>query len=138
MPDVFTKEERSRIMAAVRGKDTSIELVARKALHRMGWRFRLDNRHLPGNPDLTFRKWKTAVFINGCFWHGHSCKRGGRIPKTNREYWEAKIRRNLDRDKRSREQLESAGWSVMVIWECDLEAGIAEVSNDLLNLNKRV
>ena len=69
MPDVFTKEKRSRIMAAVKGKDTSIELVVRKTLHRMGLRFRLDNRRLPGNPDLTLPRWKIAVFINGCFWH---------------------------------------------------------------------
>lgn len=136
MPDLFSKEQRSRIMATVKGKDTSIELIVRKTLHQMGLRFRLDNKHLPGNPDLTFRKWKTAVFINGCFWHGHSCKRGGRMPKTNRDYWEAKIGRNLNRDKRTREELESAGWRTMVIWECDLEGGISEVANHLLTLKK--
>ncbi len=123
-------------MATVKGKDTSIELIVRKTLHQMGFRFRLDNRRLPGNPDLTFRKWKLAVFINGCFWHGHSCKRGGRMPKTNRDYWEAKIKRNLDRDKRTREELESAGWRMMTIWECDLEGGTREVSDHLLTLKK--
>ncbi|MDR3570140.1 MAG: very short patch repair endonuclease [Syntrophobacteraceae bacterium] len=138
MPDVFSKDERSRIMAKVKGKDTSIELIVRKTLHGMGFRFRIDNKHLPGNPDLTFRKWEIAVFINGCFWHGHSCKRGARMPRTNREYWEAKIGRNLDRDRRTREDLELRGWHVFVIWECDLEGGIGAVVNHLNGLNAGV
>ncbi len=131
MTDVFTKEKRSRIMAAVKGKDTSIELVVRKRLHRMGFRHRLDNGHLPGNPDLTFRSPKIAVFVNGCFWHGHSCKRGSRIPKTNKDYWLKKIERTVERDRRNRRTLESSGWRVCVVWECDMERGIDAIINQL-------
>jgi len=111
-------------MAAVKGKDTSIEMNVRKTLHKMGYRYRLVNNHLPGKPDLTFRGHKIAVFINGCFWHGHSCKRGKRVPKTNYDYWKKKIESNKERDKQVLIALEKAGWRVFVIWECDLEAGI--------------
>jgi DNA mismatch endonuclease (patch repair protein) len=135
MGDVFSKDERSRIMAKIKGKNTSIELIVRKALHRMGFRFRLDNQHLPGSPDLTFRRWKVAVFINGCFWHGHSCKRGARMPKTNREYWEGKIGRNVERDRRTRKDLGLGGWHVIDIWECNLETGIGEVIDHLKRMS---
>ncbi|RJO69517.1 MAG: DNA mismatch endonuclease Vsr [Myxococcales bacterium] len=127
MADVFSKAKRSRIMAAVKGRDTSIELTVRKIFHRMGYRYRLENKHLPGNPDLTFRKAKIAVFVNGCFWHGHSCKRGKRIPKTNRDYWKKKIGRNVERDKRVRAELKASGWRVCVVWECDLEGGMEKL-----------
>ena len=124
MADVFPSQKRSQIMAAVKGKDTSIELTVRKTLHAMGYRYRLDNGHLPGRPDLTFRSAKIAVFINGCFWHGHSCKRGKRVPKTNHEYWLWKIGRNVERDKRTRKELTSMGWRVCVVWECQVGSGM--------------
>lgn len=131
MTDVFTVEKRSQIMAAVKGCNTSIELKVRKALHRLGYRFRLSNKHIPGNPDLTFRTARVAVFVNGCFWHGHSCKRGKRIPGANHEYWETKIKRNKERDTRVCKELEAAGWSVCTIWECQLNRGIEEVERAL-------
>lgn len=138
MTDIFTKEKRSHIMAAVKGRNTSIELIVRKSLHRMGFRYRLDNDHLPGRPDLTFRSAKIAVFVNGCFWHGHSCKRGARIPKTNRDYWLKKIGRNVERDGRNRAELESAGWRVCVVWECDVEDGLSDIVRHLNKKNKEI
>lgn len=111
-------------MALVKGKNTSIEIAVRRTLHGMGYRYRLDNDHMAGKPDLTFRKRKIAVFVNGCFWHGHSCKRGNRIPKSNRNYWKRKIGKNVQRDKIHHNALQKNGWKVYIIWECALDEGL--------------
>lgn len=117
MADIFTPAERSRIMAAVRSKDTAPEIVVRKLVHRMGLRFRLHTRSLPGTPDLVFAGRGRVIFVHGCFWHGHVCG-AGRIPATNRAFWKRKLTGNAERDKRSVRKLRRAGWKVLVIWEC--------------------
>ncbi len=117
--DRVTPEQRSKMMAAVRSKDTKPELFIRRALHARGYRFRLHRRDLPGKPDIVFPSRKSAIFVNGCFWHGHGCPSGA-LPATRRAFWKAKIGRNKDRDAENRRELEAAGWNVLVVWECDL------------------
>lgn len=111
---------RSEIMARVRGRDTGPELLVRRMLHAMGYRYRVQARGLPGRPDLAFTKRRVAVFVHGCFWHGHDCARGVRTPKANAEFWRAKIDRNRVRDAASAEKLAALGWRTMVVWECGL------------------
>jgi DNA mismatch endonuclease (patch repair protein) len=115
-----TPELRSRIMRAVKSGDTAPELIVRSLAHRMGYRFRLHRKDLPGKPDLVFPKLRKAIFVHGCFWHGHDCARGARVPKNNREYWTKKIDRNQERDKAARQALAKSGWQVAVFWECAL------------------
>ena len=107
------------MMAAVRSKDTKPEMLVRRELHARGYRYRIHRRDLPGTPDIVFPSRKCAIFVNGCFWHGHDCP-SGVLPTTRRTFWEAKITRNRDRDARNRSDLEAAGWHVLVVWECDL------------------
>jgi len=118
MPE--SKELRSRIMRAVKGRDTKPELFVRSKLHRAGYRFRLHRQTLPGRPDLVFPGRRKVIFVHGCFWHGHDCKRGARSPKNNAGYWRAKIDRNRARDERNREALRDSGWKVETVWECEL------------------
>lgn len=115
----MTTAERSRIMRAVKGADTGIELLVRALVHRMGFRYRLHCSDLPGKPDLVFAGRRKVIFVNGCFWHGHPCARGNRVPKTNRAYWVRKIARNVDRDVRNSAWLRADGWKSLVIWECE-------------------
>ncbi len=119
MADVFSPVERSAVMRAVKSSNTTPELVVRRAAHALGLRFRLNRSDLPGKPDLVFPARKTAVFVHGCFWHGHDCPRGGRIPASNRDYWLAKIGRNVARDKATLAALKKQGWKAHVIWECE-------------------
>jgi len=119
--DVFSQDKRSRIMARVKSKDTGPELLVRRILWRLGYRYRLRADDLPGKPDIVFRGRKKALFIHGCFWHGHDCKRGRRVPKTNTPYWVGKISRNRDRDESNRAKLRSMGWKVLTLWECELK-----------------
>ena len=109
-------------MRAVRSRDTAPEMVVRRAVTALGYRYRLHKASLPGKPDLVFAPRRKAIFVHGCFWHGHDCKRGAREPKANAQYWRAKVQRNRERDTRSLKALESAGWSVLVIWECETRA----------------
>lgn len=113
-------------MARVKGKNTTPELTVRRALHRLGARFRLHRKDLPGAPDIVLPGRRLAIFIHGCFWHGHDCARGARVPKANRDYWLAKVGRNRARDADSRAALEALGWRVEVIWECELKSGLEE------------
>lgn len=120
--DCFSPEQRSAVMRAVRSEATGPELRLRRALWRAGARYRLAAaRTLPGRPDLAFPGRKLAVFVHGCFWHGHDCPRGARQPKSNREYWRTKIARNQARDQRVLEQLALIGWRACVVWECELK-----------------
>jgi DNA mismatch endonuclease (patch repair protein) len=112
-------EARSAIMRAVKSRDTKPEMVVRSLAHRLGFRFRLHRRSLPGCPDLVFVARRKAIFVNGCFWHGHDCKRGARPPKANAPYWRAKIAANQSRDARVRAELAAAGWEAMTVWECE-------------------
>ena len=131
--DVYPPAKRSAVMAAVKGRDTKPELIVRKLLWRLGARYRLHRRDLPGSPDIVMPGRKLVVFVHGCFWHGHDCARGARVPKTNRDYWTAKVERNRARDVEARAKLEAAGWRVEVVWECalkdaaELEARMREV-----------
>ncbi len=120
MTDVHSKETRSKNMAAVSGKDTKPELLIRKALHRLGFRFRLHVRDLPGKPDLVLPKFKAVIFVNGCFWHQHDCHLF-KWPSTRKEFWRNKIEGNKARDIEAVKQLRSMGWRVLTIWECSLK-----------------
>lgn len=115
--------QRSRIMRAVKGKDTGPELRVRSLLHRAGYRYRLHQRDLPGKPDLIFPARRAVIFVHGCFWHGHDCKRGDRRPKRNADYWREKIRRNRERDAEHVAALRRDGWSVLTLWECEIGDG---------------
>ncbi len=119
--DVFTAEQRSAVMARVKGRDTRPELALRRLLHRAGYRYRLHLKDVPGRPDLAFPRRRAAVFVHGCFWHGHDCARGARAPKANAAYWSAKIGRNRARDAVVQAALESQGWRALVVWECELK-----------------
>ena len=125
MTDVYGPEKRSAVMRQVKGKDTSPELKVRKALTGLGARYRLHRKDLPGSPDIVLPGRRLAIFVHGCFWHGHDCARGARVPKQNREYWVAKVGRNLARDARNAEALAAAGWRVETIWECELKDAAA-------------
>lgn len=114
-------ERRSRTMRAVHSTDTSPEMTVRRLLHASGYRYRLHRNDLPGKPDIVFPSRKKVIFVHGCFWHGHTCKRGARTPKTNQEYWVKKIQRNIERDKEHLERLQALGWNALVIWECEIK-----------------
>lgn len=118
MADVHTAEQRSRNMAAIRGKDTKPELIVRGIAHRLGYRFRLHSKGIPGTPDLVFRRLKKVIFVHGCYWHVHNCKWGAVIPKTNAEFWQEKRSGNVARDTRTLQRLRDEGWEVLTIWEC--------------------
>jgi DNA mismatch endonuclease (patch repair protein) len=118
--DPFPPAQRSWIMSRVQSQNTKPELLVRSLAHRLGYRFRLYRRELPGAPDLVFPSRRQVVFVHGCFWHGHSCKRGARLPKANADYWREKIARNRKRDQKNKRQLQQLGWSVLVLWECQL------------------
>ena len=113
-------EQRSRTMRAVKHRDTAPELAVRGLLHSMGYRYRLHRKDLPGKPDIVFGPRRKVIFVHGCFWHGHTCKRGSRVPKTNAGYWEAKIARNVERHSRQLEELSASGWTSLTLWECEL------------------
>ena len=116
-----TSEQRSRIMRAVKGRDTVPELAVRRLVHGMGYRFRLHRKDLPGKPDLVFPRLHRVVFVHGCFWHGHDCVRGARIPVKNRDYWTKKIARNRERDQTAHIALTALEWMVCVLWECKIK-----------------
>ena len=122
-------------MVAIRGKDTKPEIIVRRGLWRMGFRYRLNHKRLPGHPDIVLKKYRTCIFVNGCFWHGHNvdistfentdcCK----IPKTNREFWVAKIKRNQERDIEEQKRLAEMGWHCITIWECELNPSKREAT----------
>jgi len=127
MTDVFTPEKRSAVMRAVKGRDTTPELAVRRILRAAGIGYRLGGAGLPGRPDLVMRGRRVALFVHGCFWHGHDCARGARKPRANADYWAAKIGRNRTRDQASVAALQAAGWRVVTVWECGLKTpGFAE------------
>ncbi|MDP3742923.1 MAG: very short patch repair endonuclease [Methylotenera sp.] len=121
MVDTLTAEERSRRMTLVRSKNTKPEILVRKILWGMGFRYRLHAKDLPGKPDIVFRKKKKVILIHGCFWHMHEDCRLWRLPKSRQEFWEAKLLRNKDRDTYNQSLLHELGWEILVIWECELK-----------------
>ncbi|MDB5441667.1 MAG: G:T-mismatch repair endonuclease [Phenylobacterium sp.] len=119
--DVYSQEKRSAVMRRVKGRNTTPEMTVRRALTGLGARYRLHRRDLPGSPDIVMPGRRLALFVHGCFWHGHDCARGARVPKANRDYWVGKVARNRVRDEASRIALQGAGWRVETIWECELK-----------------
>ena len=132
MADIKSKEERSRNMAAIKGKDTKPEMIVRKYLFSKGLRFRVHVKKLAGSPNIVLPKYKTVIFVNGCFWHGHEGCKYSHLPKSNEFYWEQKIRRNKARDIANEFVLQSQGWNVINIWECEIK----NVKERLTNLEK--
>lgn len=119
--DVFTPEKRSAVMRRVRSRDTTPELKVRRVLREARIGYRLGGCGLPGRPDLVMKGRRIALFVHGCFWHGHDCPRGARKPKANADYWRAKIERNRARDTRTSSELVDAGWTVLTVWECEMK-----------------
>lgn len=123
--DVYDQAKRSAVMARVKSQDTKPELLLRKVLTSLGARYRLQRKDLPGRPDVVMPGRKLAFFVHGCFWHGHACARGSRVPKANRDYWLAKVARNKARDTASVAALTAAGWTVETVWECEMKNAAA-------------
>lgn len=127
MPDRITKEQRQRNMSHVKSKDTSIERKVRSALFRHGFRFRKNVKSLPGTPDIVLPKYKTVIFVNGCFWHRHAGCQRATLPETRRAFWERKLNANVVNDKLHKDALYRAGWHVITVWQCELEADFSNV-----------
>ena len=132
MSDKLTKEQRSWNMSRIKCKDTRIEVAVRKRLFSLGYRYRKNDKRLPGKPDIVLPKYKTVIFIHGCFWHLHSNCKIARIPKSNTDFWIDKLNRNVEKDQKNRQQLEDAGWRVIIIWECEIEKDINEVIQNIV------
>lgn len=121
MADILTPERRSWNMSRIRGRDTGPELKLRSLLHRAGFRFRLYNKKLPGRPDILLRRYRTAIFVHGCYWHRHPGCSKATTPSTRMEFWTSKFERTIARDREATRKLEAAGWNVEIVWECELE-----------------
>tara|TARA_R110002072_G_scaffold302300_2_gene484640 strand:+ start:104 stop:508 length:405 start_codon:yes stop_codon:yes gene_type:complete len=117
--DTRTPEQRRRIMQSVKTQDTGPEMIVRRMLHSHGYRYRLHRKDLPGRPDIVFKGRRKAIFVNGCFWHGHGCSKG-KLPKSKLNYWQPKIEQNMARDARKISELEANGWQVLVVWQCEI------------------
>ena len=128
MPDRLNPEQRRLCMQHIRSKGTKPEMIVRQYLHAHGFRYRLHHDRLPGHPDIVLRKYRTCIFVNGCFWHGHEGCRYYVVPKTNTEFWQAKIDRNRKRDEEDIIQLKEMGWHIVIVWECQLKAAKREAS----------
>ena len=128
MPDTLSQTQRHKCMSSIQGKNTKPEILVRKGLHARGFRFRLYNKKLPGSPDIVLPKYGVVIMVNGCFWHGHKGCRYATKPKTNVEFWEAKIARNRHRDEVTEAHLHALGWHVITIWECELRGAASATS----------
>lgn len=142
MADIKTKESRSYNMSRISGKDTKPEELVRKYLFSKGFRYRKNVRQLPGTPDLVLPKYRTVIFVNGCFWHGHEGCKYFVWPKSNAEFWRQKIKTNISRDRRKEAQLRDMGWNVMIVWECELrppkrEATLEELESQLRQISEK-
>jgi DNA mismatch endonuclease (patch repair protein) len=132
MADVFDKEKRSKLMGLVKAKNTKPEVLLRKGLHALGFRFGLHDSRLPGKPDIKLSKYKTVIFVNGCFWHGHPSCKYYTIPETNNEFWVDKIQTNIKRDLQNYIALRDLGWKIIIIWTCELKK--SKISQTLINI----
>lgn len=121
--DILSKEQRHRCMASIRGRNTQPEVIVRKFLFSRGFRYRLNNPRLPGHPDIVLRKYRTCIFVNGCFWHGHEGCKYYVVPKTNTKFWLDKINHNKARDREEQQLLAKLGWHCITVWECELKGG---------------
>ena len=120
MPDIFSKEKRSEIMSKISGKETKPEIQVRKFLFSNGFRYRKNDKRYPGKPDIVLPKYKTVIFVHGCFWHGHDCS-AGKLPETNKKFWQEKIGKSKERDAKNIAELENLGWNIIVIWQCEIK-----------------
>ena len=125
-------EQRSRNMSDIKSKNTKPEIKVRKVLHSMGYRFRLHSKDLPGSPDIVLPKYKTVIFVHGCFWHRHENCKYATTPKTRKEFWEKKFRENINRDNLNQANLSLKGWKIIIIWECQLKGDKRKLIRDLL------
>ncbi|MFK8302807.1 very short patch repair endonuclease [Capnocytophaga stomatis] len=133
MSDKYSKSKRSDIMSKISGKETKPEILVRKYLFAHGFRYRKNVKNLPGKPDIVLPKYKTIIFVNGCFWHGHKNCKKATLPKTNTEFWKEKISSNIERDKRQKQELQNRGYKVFIIWQCKLAEDFREATlSDLL------
>ena len=136
MADFLSKEERSALMSRVRNRGTAAERYVRQAVWQAGFRYRLNVRKLPGTPDLVLKRYKTVVLVQGCFWHGHGCRKGQRRPASNRQFWDRKLDGNVDRDDANHAKLRELGWNVFLIWECLLNEGTDALLTHLIRLRE--
>jgi DNA mismatch endonuclease (patch repair protein) len=136
MSDILSEEQRHRCMSRIKNKNTKPEILVRKFLFSKGFRFRLNKKDMPGKPDIVLPKYKTAIFINGCYWHGHENCKFSKLPETNREFWMNKINGNIKHDNIVREQLSTLGWNVITIWQCELKPKTKD--NTLASLIKKL
>lgn len=125
--DIWSKEKRSEVMSKIKGKNTKPELILRSRLFKQGFRFRVHQKDLPGKPDIVLPKYRTAIFVHGCFWHYHKDCREGRIPSTKSAFWKTKLEGNRAKDQRNTELLRKLGWRVLTVWECEIEKDINQV-----------
>ncbi|TKJ37870.1 MAG: very short patch repair endonuclease [Planctomycetes bacterium B3_Pla] len=130
--DVLTKEQRSYCMSQIRKTNTTPELMVRRIVHRLGYRFRLYRRDLPGCPDIVLPRHRKVIFVHGCWWHRHNCRYGRRTPKTRQEYWIPKLQGNKERYKRDRRALQVQGWKVLTVWECQTKK-LEKVTEKIVN-----
>lgn len=119
--DVLTTEQRQRCMSSIRGKNSTSEILVRRLVYSLGYRYRLHFKGLPGRPDLVFPGQRKVIFVHGCFWHRHQCKKGQSLPAKNREFWQKKLSDNVERDRRNYEALHQIGWQTLVVWECEIK-----------------
>ena len=130
--DIWDQRKRSEVMSKIRAKNTKPEMILRKALFSLGYRYRINDKRLPGRPDIVLPKYKTVIFVNGCFWHGHENCKYFRLPKTRTEWWKEKINRNKQRDTEQKAALENLGWKVMTVWECEIKKDKGQCLNNIL------
>ena len=131
--DILTPSQRSEVMSRIRGRDTRPELRVRSWLHRQGFRFRLHGRDLPGRPDIVLPRFRTVIFVNGCFWHLHDGCPAGRIPRSNSSFWKKKLTDNRSRDERNLRALRAMGWNPIVVWECEVNKDLPAVGARLVD-----
>ena len=132
MADTFTRERRSEIMSRIKSTDTKPEIILRKKLYAQGYRYRINYKKLPGKPDIVLSKYRTVIFVHGCFWHGHESCKDAHLPKTNVAFWDKKINENINRDKKVVESLQQRGFNVLIVWECQLTP--AKLSTTIANI----
>lgn len=135
--DIWSKEKRSEVMSKIRGKNTKPEMILRSQLFMQGFRFRIHQKNLPGKPDIVLPKYKTVIFVHGCFWHYHKECNEGRIPPTNTSFWSLKLTKNVQRDEEHKLRLEKLGWQVLTVWECDIERRLQDVTNKIIQSLKK-
>ncbi|MGI8545219.1 MAG: very short patch repair endonuclease [Aridibacter sp.] len=136
MADNLTAEQRKRNMTAIKSRHTKPEIIVRSIIHRLGFRFRLHDKKLPGKPDIVLNRHKKIILVHGCFWHMHDCKRGNVTPKTNTEYWQKKRFKNVERDSQNLTAYKKEGWKVLTIWECEIK-DLDKLKNKLLKFLNR-